>query len=170
MWTHPGKKLLYMGGEFGQWNEWNCNESLQWHLLQWKSHEGMQRYIADLNALYRREPALHEMDFDWHGFEWVDCHNWQDSILSFLRKGKDPRDYVLVCCNFTPVPRHGYKIGVPEAAWFEEISNSDSTFYGGSDVGNGGGIQALPNESHGRTASMEVTLPPLSAVVFKPRR
>jgi 1,4-alpha-glucan branching enzyme len=170
MWTHPGKKLLFMGGEFGQWNEWNCNDSLQWHLLQWRSHEGLQRYVADLNALYRREPALHQMDFDWQGFEWVDCHNWQDSVLSFLRKGKNPHDYVLVCCNFTPVPRHGYKIGVPEPAWFEEISNSDSTFYGGSDVGNGGGIQALPNESHGRPASMEVTLPPLSAVVFKPRR
>jgi 1,4-alpha-glucan branching enzyme len=170
MWTHPGKKLLMMGGDFGQWNEWNCNESLQWHLLQWQSHQGVQRYVADLNALYRNEPALHQMDFDWHGFEWIDCHNWQDSVLSFLRKGKDPQDYVVVCCNFTPVPRHGYKLGVPEPAWFQEISNSDSTFYGGSDVGNGGGIQALPNESHGRPASMEVTLPPLSVVVFKPRR
>jgi 1,4-alpha-glucan branching enzyme len=170
MWTHPGKKLLFMGGEFGQWHEWNCNESLQWHLLQWQSHQGVQRYLADLNALYRREPALHQVDFDWFGFEWIDCHNWQDSVLSFLRKGKDPQDYLLVCCNFTPVPRIGYKIGVPEACWFEEISNSDSTFYGGGDMGNGGGIQAMPTESHGRPASMEVTLPPLSTVVFKPRR
>jgi 1,4-alpha-glucan branching enzyme len=170
MWTHPGKKLLFMGGDFGQWNEWNCNESLQWHLLQWQSHQGVQRYVADLNALYRKETALYQLDFDGAGFEWIDCHNWQDSTLSFLRKGKDPQDYVLVCCNFTPVPRHGYKIGVPELAWYQEISNSDSTFYGGSDVGNGGGIQALPAESHGRPASMEVTLPPLSVVVFKPRR
>jgi 1,4-alpha-glucan branching enzyme len=170
MWTHPGKKLLFMGGEFGQWYEWNHNESLQWHLLQWQSHQGVQRYMADLNALYRREPALHQVDFDWFGFEWIDCHNWQDSIVAYIRKAKDPQDYVIVCCNFTPVPRIGYKIGVPEACFYQEISNSDSTFYGGSDMGNGGGIQAMPHESHGRPASMEVTLPPLSTVVFKPRR
>ena len=170
MWTHPGKKLLFMGGEIGQWNEWNYNESMQWHLLEWQTHQGIQRYLADLNALYRREPALHQVDFDWFGFEWIDCHNWQDSILAFLRKAKDPNDYVLVCCNFTPVPRMGYKIGVPEACWYEEISNSDSTFYGGSDLGNGGGILAVAEESHGRPASMLVTLPPLSMVVFKPRR
>ncbi|HJQ79053.1 MAG TPA: 1,4-alpha-glucan branching protein GlgB [Lacipirellulaceae bacterium] len=170
MWTHPGKKLLFMGGEFGQWHEWNHNESLQWHLLEWQSHQGVQRYMADLNALYRREPALHQVDFDWFGFEWIDCHNWQDSIVAFIRKAKDPQDYVIVCCNFTPVPRIGYKIGVPEACFYQEISNSDSTFYGGSDLGNGGGIQAMPHESHGRPASMEVTLPPLATVVFKPRR
>jgi 1,4-alpha-glucan branching enzyme len=170
MWTHPGKKLLFMGGEFGQWYEWNHNESLQWHLLQWQSHQGVQRYMADLNALYRREPALHQVDFDWFGFEWIDCHNWQDSIVAYIRKAKDPQDYVIVCCNFTPVPRIGYKIGVPEACFYQEISNSDSTFYGGSDRGNGGGIQAVPHESHGRPASMEVTLPPLATVVFKPRR
>ena len=126
--------------------------------------------MADLNALYRREPALHEVDFDWHGFEWIDCHNWQDSMLAFIRKAKDPNDYVIVCCNFTPVPRHDYRIGVPEACWYEEIFNSDSTFYGGSDLGNGGGIQAIADESHGRPCSMEVTLPPLATVVFKPRR
>jgi len=170
MWTHPGKKLLYMGGEFGQWDEWNCNESLQWNLLEWKTHQGVQRYMTDLNALYRREKALHEVDFEYTGFEWIDCHNWQDSVLAFVRKAKDPRDFLLVCCNFTPVPRMGYKIGVPEACWYEEISNSDSTFYGGSDLGNGGGIQALAEESHGRPASMLVTLPPLSISVFKPRR
>ncbi|MEX2315771.1 MAG: 1,4-alpha-glucan branching protein GlgB [Pirellulales bacterium] len=170
MWTHPGKKLLFMGGEFGQWNEWNCNESLQWHLLEWQSHQGVQRYLGDLNALYRREPALHQVDFEWTGFEWIDCHNWQDSVLSYLRKAKDPRDYVLVCCNFTPVPRMGYKIGVPEACWYEEISNSDSTFYGGSDMGNGGGVHAVPEETWGRPASLTLTLPPLSVSVFKPRR
>jgi 1,4-alpha-glucan branching enzyme len=170
MWSHPGKKLLFMGGEFGQWNEWNCNDSLQWHLLEWQSHQGVQRFLADMNALYRREPALHQVDFDWFGFEWVDCHNWQDSVLVYLRKAKDPNDYVVCCCNFTPVPRVGYKIGVPEACFYEEVINSDSTFYGGSDLGNGGGIQALPQESHGRPASMEVTLPPLSTVIFKPRR
>ncbi len=170
MWTHPGKKLLFMGGEFGQWHEWNYNESLQWHLLQWESHQGIQRCMADLNALYRREPALHEVDFDWFGFDWIDCHNWEDSILAYVRKAKDPNDFVLVCCNFTPVPRERYRIGVPEACWYDEIFNSDSTYYGGSDMGNGGGILATDQESHGRPASMLVTLPPLSTVVFKPRR
>ncbi len=170
MWTHPGKKLLFMGGEFGQWNEWNCNESLQWDLLQWESHQGVQRWMADLNALYRREPALHQLDFDWHGFEWIDCHNYQDSILAYIRKAKDPQDYVIVCHNFTPVPRHNYRIGVPEALWYKEIANSDSTFYSGSDVGNGGGILATDQESHGRPASLVFTLPPLATVVFKPQR
>jgi 1,4-alpha-glucan branching enzyme len=170
MWTHPGKKLLYMGSEFGQWHEWNHNESLQWHLLQWQSHQGVQRYLADLNDLYKREPAMHEVDFDHTGFEWIDCHNWQDSILVYMRKAKDPNDFLIACCNFTPVPRPDYKIGVPEACWYEEVSNSDSTFYGGSDLGNGGGIQAVPVESHGRPASMEVTIPPLGTVIFKPRR
>jgi 1,4-alpha-glucan branching enzyme len=170
MWSHPGKKLLFMGGEFGQWTEWNHDESLQWHLLEWQSHQGVQRYLADLNALYKREPALHQVDFEWFGFEWIDCHNWQDSVLSFIRKARDPHDYVICCCNFTPVPRVDYKLGVPEACWYEEISNSDSTFYGGSDLGNGGGIQALPTEHHGRPAHIEVTLPPLAMVMFKPRR
>jgi 1,4-alpha-glucan branching enzyme len=170
MWSHPGKKLLFMGGEFGQWREWNHDESLEWHLLKWQSHQGVQRYLADLNALYRREPALHQVDFEWFGFEWIDCHNWQDSVLVFIRKAKDPQDYVICACNFTPVPRIGYKIGVPEACWFEEISNSDSTFYGGSDLGNGGGLQGLPIECHGRPCSIEVTLPPLAMVMFKPRR
>jgi 1,4-alpha-glucan branching enzyme len=170
MWSHPGKKLLFMGGEFGQWHEWNCNESLQWHLLQWQSHQGVQRYLSDLNALYKREPSLHEVDFEWFGFEWIDCHNWQDSVLSFIRKAKNPHDYVICCCNFTPVPRIGYKLGVPEACWYEEISNSDSTFYGGSDLGNGGGLQAIPTEHHGRPNHIEVTLPPLAMVMFKPRR
>jgi len=170
MWTHPGKKLLMMGSEFAQWSEWNCNESLQWHLLQWESHQGVQRWIADLNALYRREPALHQQDFDWHGFEWIDCHNYQDNILAYLRRAKDPNDYVICCHNFTPVPRHNYRIGVPEACWFQEIANSDSTFYAGSNVGNGGGIRATSEESHGRPASLVFTLPPLATVVFKPQR
>jgi 1,4-alpha-glucan branching enzyme len=170
MWTHPGKKLLMMGSEFGQWNEWNCNESLQWHLLETETHQGVQRWLADLNALYRREPALHQMDFDWHGFEWIDCHNYQDSILAYIRKAKDPNDYVIVCHNFTPVPRHSYRIGGPEACWYQEIANSDSTYYAGSDVGNGGGSLALAEESHGRPASLIFTLPPLSTVVFKPQR
>ncbi|MEM1303317.1 MAG: 1,4-alpha-glucan branching protein GlgB, partial [Planctomycetota bacterium] len=117
MWTHPGKKLLFMGSEFGQWNEWNCNDSLQWHLLEWESHSGMQNYVAHLNQLYKNEPALHEVDFESNGFEWVDCHNHDDCIISYLRRGKNPEDYLVVCMNFTPVPRLGYKLGVPEVAW-----------------------------------------------------
>ncbi len=170
MWMHPGKKLLFMGGDFGQWKEWNFDESLQWDLLEWETHQGIQKYVADLNSLYRREPALHEVDFDPQGFEWVDCHNYQDSILSFIRRAKDPEDYVLVCCNFTPIPRSDYRLGVPESGWFEEISNSDSSFYGGSDIGNNGGLLATHQESHGRPASILVTLPPLSTVVLKPKR
>lgn len=170
MWSHPGKKLLFMGSEFGQWEEWNADESLQWHLLQWESHQGIQNYVAHLNQMYRNEPALHEVDFDGSGFEWVDCHNHQDSIICYLRRAKDPEDYLLVCSNFTPVPRLSYKLGVPEAVWFDEISNSDSAYFGGSDVGNGGGLQAVEKESHGRPASIEVSLPPLATVVLKPRR
>ncbi|MEX2119291.1 MAG: 1,4-alpha-glucan branching protein GlgB [Pirellulales bacterium] len=170
MWAHPGKKLLFMGGEFGQWGEWNYDTSLDWHLLQWPSHQGLQKYVADLNQLYRREPALHQMDFDGHGFEWIDCHNYDASALSFIRKAKDPRDYLVVCCNFTPVPRLTHRLGVPEHCWYEEISNSDSTYYGGSNMGNGPGLMAEDIPSHGRPHSINLTLPPLATVILKPRR
>ncbi len=117
MWTHPGKKLLFMGSDFGQWNEWNHDAELQWDLLQWGTHQGIKKLIADLNALYRREPALHEVDFESGGFEWVDCHNREDSILTYIRRAKNPEDFVLVCCNFTPVVRKGYRAGVPRGGW-----------------------------------------------------
>jgi len=169
MWAHPGKKLLFMGGEFGQWHEWNFDESLQWHLLQWESHRGLSRAVADLNALVRREPALHELDFDGLGFEWIDCHNWQDSVLTFLRRGSDPRQCVIVCCNFTPVVRQGYRLGVPFAGQYEEIFNSDSAWYGGGNVGNAGAIQAESLPHHGREHSLTLTLPPLAAIMLKPR-
>jgi len=170
MWTHPGKKLLFMGGEFGQWNEWNFDTSLQWDLLQWDSHQGLQRCMADLNRLYRNEPALHKLDFDNGGFEWIDCHDHDNSSLSYLRRAKDPNDFLIVCCNFTPVPRKHHRLGVPEACWYEEVFNSDSTFYNGSNVGNGPGVQATGQESHGRPASVQITLPPLGVTVLKPRR
>ena len=169
-WTHPGKKLLFMGSEFGQWNEWNHDESLQWHLLQWETHQGVQKYVSHLNELYKTQPALHQVDFEYPGFEWVDCHNYQDSILCYLRRAKDPNDFLLICCNFTPVVRENYRLGVPHAGWYDEISNSDSEFFGGSNVGNDGGVLALEEESHGRPASIAITLPPLATVVFKPRR
>ena len=169
MWTHPGKKLLFMGGEFGQWNEWNYDESLQWHLLQWESHKGLQRMVADIHALYRREPALHEVDFEDHGFEWIDCHNYESSTLAYIRKAKDPHDYLVVACNFTPVVREGYRLGVPQGGWYEEIFNSDSEHYAGGNVGNGGGLMADEQEAHGRPFSLNLTLPPLGITVLKPR-
>lgn len=169
MWTHPGKKLLFMGGEFGQWKEWNCNDSLQWDLLQWGSHSGLQNFVAHLNHMYRSEPALHEVDFDPAGFEWVDCHNHEDSVLAYIRRAKNRDDFVVVVNNFTPVPRMNYKLGVPHAGWYREISNSDSTYFGGSDLGNNGGVMAKGEESHGRPASLTITLPPLSTLVFKPQ-
>jgi 1,4-alpha-glucan branching enzyme len=170
MWAHPGKKLLFMGGDFGQWNEWDYDSSLQWHLLQWESHQGLKKWVADLNRLYRRERALHEVDFDHTGFEWIDCHNWELSTLSFIRRAKDPQDYVIACCNFTPVPRVAYSLGVPEVCWFEEICNSDSNFYAGSNLGNGPGVMSIAEPWHGRPCSIKITLPPLGMVMLKPRR
>ena len=170
MWTHPGKKLLFMGGDIGQWNEWNCDQSLQWDLLQWDSHRGMQRLVTDLNALYRREPALHQVDFEPEGFEWIDCHNEQDCVLAYLRRGRDPQDYLLIGCNFTPVPRLQYRLGVTEQCHFAEVFNSDSTHYDGSNMGNGGGIQATSVGAQQRPYSVQVTLPPLSVIVLKPQR
>ncbi|MBN2024856.1 MAG: 1,4-alpha-glucan branching protein GlgB [Pirellulales bacterium] len=168
MWTHPGKKLLFMGSDIGQWNEWNYDAGLQWDLMQWASHQGLQRCVADLNRLYRRELALHQLDFDWRGFEWIDCHDHEESVLTFIRRAKDPDDFLVVCCNFTPVPRAGYRVGVPRLGWYDEIFNSDSTYYTGSNVGNGPGIQAEDYASHGRPASLCVTLPPLATVILKP--
>jgi 1,4-alpha-glucan branching enzyme len=170
MWCHPGKKLLFMGNEFGQWNEWNFDESLQWHLCDFPEHRGLARAVADLNALLRREPALHELDFDPRGFEWIDCHDWQNSILAFVRRAADPEDFVVVGCNFTPVPRHDYRLGVPCGGRYVEIFNSDSAWYGGSDVGNGGAVRATDVPHHGREHSITVVLPPLATVVFKPQR
>ena len=169
MWTHPGKKLLFMGNEFGQWNEWNYDTSLQWDLLQWSSHKGLQKCVADLNRFVRDEKALHEVDFDYRGFEWIDCHNHDDSTLVYVRRAKDPRDYLVVFCNFTPVPRQRYRVGVPEAGWYEEVFNSDSSYYGGSNIGNGPGVMAEPVPSHGRPNSVCINFPPLGVVVFKPR-
>jgi 1,4-alpha-glucan branching enzyme len=159
-----------MGGEFGQWNEWNYDSSLQWDLLQWSSHQGLQKCVSDLNQLYRREPALHEVDFEGHGFEWIDCHNADDSVLSYIRKAKNPSDYLVVVSNFTPVVRHGHRLGVPERCWYEEIFSSDSSFYTGSNVGNYPGVQGDDQPSHGRPASIALTLPPLTTIVLKPRR
>ncbi len=165
MYAQPGKKLLFMGGEFGQQREWTHQESLDWHLLADPRHAGLQRWVEDLNALYRRTPALHELDFDPSGFEWVDANDSEQSTLSFLRRGRSTEELILVVCNFTPVPRSGFLVGVPRAGRWEEVLNSDATAYGGSNLGNLGGVAAVPRPFHGRPYSLELTLPPL-AVLF----
>ena len=167
MWGHPGKKLLFMGGEFGQRSEWAHEGSLEWHVLQYPEHEGLRRWVADLNRLYRSEPALYQVDFDQSGFEWVDCNDSEQSVLTFLRRPRGGGAPVLVMCNFTPVPRANYIVGVPQGGYWREIANSDATLYGGSGVGNLGGIEAAPVAAHGRFHSLAVTLPPLALLMFK---
>jgi len=168
MFTHPGKKLLFMGGEFGQWSEWSHDAGLEWDLLQYPDHRGILRWVTDLNRLYRREPALHERDTDPAGFEWVDFSDVEKSIVSYLRRGLSADDVVLVVCNCTPVPRYGYRVGVPFGGFWEEVLNSDAVEYGGSGVGNLGGVEAERIRVHGRPWSLTLTLPPLGAVIFAP--
>ncbi len=165
--THPGKKLLFMGGEIGQWAEWSHEGSVEWHLLQFQSHYGLWHWVGDLNRLYRSEPALHELDFDGGGFEWVDFSDHDQSVVSYLRKGKSPQETVLIVCNFTPVSRYQYRVGVPSGGFWKELLNSDGEPYGGSGEGNFGGVHASPEGMHGRNHSVEITLPPLGIVVFK---
>jgi 1,4-alpha-glucan branching enzyme len=167
MYAQPGKKLLFMGGEFGQWNEWYHEVSLDWHLLEYPPHAGVKRLVRDLNRLYTDEPALHELDFHPDGFEWIDCSDSQGSILNLLRKGRSTGDIVLVALNFTPVPRLNYRVGVPRGGYWRELLNSDSGEYGGSGHGNLGGVEASSISFHGRPSSLTLTLPPLGAVFFK---
>lgn len=167
MYGHPGKKLLFMGGEFAQWHEWAHDHSLDWHLLQWRSHQGIRDWLRDLNNIYRNEPALFEQDFLQDGFEWIDCHDWEESTLSFVRKAKNSDDIVLVVCNFTPVTRSKYRVGVPCGGWWREVLNSDAEVYGGSGVGNLGGVVAAPVGAHGRPHSLLLELPPLAVLFFK---
>jgi 1,4-alpha-glucan branching enzyme len=167
MFGHPGKKLHFMGCEFGQWREWSHDESIEWHALDDSQHQGLQRWVRDLNHCYRTEPALHELDFSAEGFEWVDFHDWENSIISFLRKGKSTGDIVLVVCNGTPLPRHNYWVGVPRGGYWKEILNSDAGAYGGSDHGNFGGLEAASIPAHGRYHSLSLTVPPLGVVFFK---
>ncbi len=163
--AQPGKKLLFMGGEMGQGREWAHDEGLDWSLLDEPSHSGVQRWVQDLNRLYRSEPALHELDCDPQGFEWVDCNDVEQSTLSLLRQGMSSDAVILVLCNFTPVPRFDYRVGVPRGGFWQERLNSDAGEYGGSGVGNLGGVEAQPTPFHGRPYSLSLTLPPL-AIVF----
>jgi 1,4-alpha-glucan branching enzyme len=167
---HPGKTLLFMGGEFGQWDEWNHDSSIDWHLLQFAPHRGIQKFVKDLNHIYRSEPALYEVDFQYLGFEWIDFRDSDNSIVSFLRKAKDPDDFLVFVCNFTPVPRAAYRIGVPADCFYQEILNSDSKIYWGSNMGNAGGLTPDRIPWHGKPYSIMITLPPLSILVFKPRK
>ncbi len=168
MWAYPGKKLLFMGCEYGQGDEWNFDESLPWWLLQFKNHQGIQSLIRDLNRLYRELPALHQHDFDWQGFEWIDCHDSAQSVLSFLRKSDD--DFIITLLNFTPVPRENYRIGVPEPGCYYEVLNSDSEFYGGSNMGNAEEIWSEATPWMGQEQSISITLPPLGALILRVRR
>jgi 1,4-alpha-glucan branching enzyme len=169
MYGHPGKKLLFMGGEFGQTREWNHDASLDWHLLrEGPYHAGLQQLVRDLNRVYRAEPSLHQRDFEPAGFEWIDLTDADQSVLSFLRRARDPEDITIVVCNFTPVPRYGYRIGVPRAGFYRELINTDAREYGGSGVGNFGGVQADLPAWHGRAASLQIDLPPLSVLLLKP--
>jgi 1,4-alpha-glucan branching enzyme len=167
MYTHPGKKLLFMGGEFGQWKEWDHENSLDWHLLQYATHQGIQRWVRDLNYFYKNETCLHELDFESDGFKWIDCNDWEKSIVSFLRKGSSTKDTILVVCNFTPIPRNNYRVGVPLGGFWQEVLNSDSENYGGSGCGNFGGLESAPVSFHGEDHSLSLTLPPLGIVVLK---
>ena len=169
MWSHPGKKLLFMGCEFGQWREWNYDETLDWGLLKYDdTHGGLQRCVSDLNAIYRREKALHELDFDPRGFEWINCRAWEESVFTYLRKALDPQDHVLVALNFTPVPRR-MRVGVPELIDYQEIFCSDAPPYGGSGAGNGL-VRASEIPADDRPYSIEILASPLGASFFKPAR
>ncbi|MGH2461266.1 MAG: 1,4-alpha-glucan branching protein GlgB, partial [Chloroflexota bacterium] len=165
MYAQPGKKLLFMGGEFGQWREWSHEESLDWQLPREAPHAGIQRWVRDLNHAYRSEPALHDLDFSSAGFEWIDGNDSEQSVLSFLRHGKSANETVLAVANFTPVPRPDYRLGVPRGGFWQEILNGDATIYGGSGLGNLGGVDAEPISTHGRPYSLKLNLPPL-AILF----
>jgi len=166
MFAHPGKKLHFMGMELGQWNEWNHEQSLDWHLLNFDNHKGLQFFVKDLNSVYRRFPALYENDFSGEGFKWIDANDSKNSILSFVRYDKKKEHPVIVVVNMTPVPRHNYRIGVPEDTKWLEILNSDATQYSGSGIGNFGGVAANPVPFHGEDQSINILLPPLGVVMF----
>jgi 1,4-alpha-glucan branching enzyme len=167
MFGHPGKKLMFMGSEFGQWREWDHDSSLDWHLLAEPLHQGLQRWVRDLNATYRRERSLHEVDFVGQGFTWIDCQDNENSVISLIRRARDARDFAVIVVNFTPIPRPGYLVGVPEGGWYRELLNSDAALYGGSNMGNRGGLHTQPVAAHGYEQSLSLLVPPLGFVLLK---
>lgn len=166
--TMPGKKLLFMGGEIGQWHEWQHDGELDWALLDFPFHSGLKKLVRDLNELYRSHGAFHEQDFEGHGFSWIQCDDWQNSVFAFVRFAKDHADHAVTVCNFTPVPRDNYRIGVPKAGFYMELLNTDSTIYGGSNIGNAGGVYTEPISSHGHSQSVSLRLPPLGMLILRP--
>jgi 1,4-alpha-glucan branching enzyme len=168
MYAQPGKKLLFMGGEFGQWREWDAETSLDWHLLDDPMHGGLRLWVGDLNRILREEKALHELDFDPAGFQWIDVTDAEHSVVSLIRRGRRPEDILVAVFNFTPVPRHNYQIGIPSGGRWAEVLNSDAPLYGGSGMGNLGGVEATPVSRHGHSHSVTLTLPPLGALFLKP--
>jgi 1,4-alpha-glucan branching enzyme len=167
MWGHPGKKLLFMGQEIGQREEWDHNSGIRWELLEFDCHRKLQTLARELNRIYRENPALYQVDFHYSGFEWLDFHDWEGSVIAFIRRAADPTDFLIYCCNFTPVARQGYEFGVPEEGFYEEILNTDSELFGGSNIGNGGSVSSRPIPKHDRKHSIAITLPPLAVVVFR---
>jgi 1,4-alpha-glucan branching enzyme len=167
MFGHPGKTLMFMGDEFGQWREWNHDISLDWHLTNEPMHAGLRRWVRDLNTTYRGEPAMYECDDSPQGFEWIDCNDPDRNIVSFVRRAKDPDNALLFVCNFSPVPRHNYRVGAPSSGVWVEVLNSDATLYGGSGIGNMGSAEATPFPMHGRPWSLTISVPPLAVVAFK---
>ncbi|HEU0053557.1 MAG TPA: alpha amylase C-terminal domain-containing protein, partial [Longimicrobium sp.] len=167
MWGHPGKKLLFMGGEIGQWREWSESRSLDWHLLEHPLHAGLQTFMRDLNALYRRERAFWETDFSYEGFDWIDFHDVEQTVLSFVRRGAQSGEELVFAFNFTPMPRTGYRLGVPRPGGYRELLNSDAAVYGGSNLGNLGRVESESVPEHGRAQSVCITLPPLAVLVLK---
>ncbi len=167
MYTQPGKKLLFMGAEIGQWREWDAFSSIDWHLLQYEPHQKLQLFVRDLNLFYRNQTPLYQLDTDPSGFEWIDFNDTEGSIISYQRYGKDRTDSLIVVCNFTPVPRFSYRVGVREPGFYRELFNSDSGYYGGSNLGNSGGLETQKIPSHNRPFSLPLTLPPLATLVLK---
>lgn len=167
MYAHPGKKLVFMGGEFGQWNEWYHESSLDWHLLELPMHQGLYRWFKDLNMIYKREPALYRRDFRNDGFKWIDFRDWENSVIAFIRRGDSQDDEVIVVCNMTPVVRDNYRLGVNKPGYWTEILNSDSVIYGGSGAGNMGGVDSVPVPCHGYYNSIVMTLPPLGVLFLR---
>jgi len=167
LYAHPGKKLLFMGGEIGQWNEWNAYDQIEWLLLGFDSHRRIRDYVKALNGLYTSLPALYQMDFGWEGFEWIDFHDVDNSIVSFLRRARDPNDFLVVVANFTPVPREGYRVGVPRPGFYREILNSDAACFGGSNMGNSGGLPSDAKPWQGQPHSILIPVPPLAVLYFK---
>ena len=168
MFAQPGKKLVFMGAELGQWSEWNCNSEISWDLLQYDRHLGLQNFVRDLNKIYQQEPALWEVDFNHTGFDWIDYHDSDNSTVSFIRKGKNPDQFIICVFNFTPIPRINYRLGVPHEGFYKEVLNSDSGYYCGINIGNQGGVQSQDIPWGKYSNSIEITLPPLSALYFKP--